>query len=216
MQQEVGQLFSRKGVYQNTPEVSVYSSAGLVVRQLGYYRREAEEAAEVRISLQRYNSAGQLNRLIDPRLSNAYLNDPVSVIPNQQQLNTLSGNVLQNKNVDAGTRVLFSDVRGQALWSWDSRGTENAFEYDALRRMKAVLEKERGKVWRCTERLRYGETADQELRNTNKVGRLIEHYDTAGLRVALGYSLLGQVYDEVRYFIEAEEVVNWTESSVEN
>jgi insecticidal toxin complex protein TccC len=111
---------------------------------LSYYRRDVEAVTQVRIHLQRYNHAGQLTSSIDPRLSPSYLENPSTTIPNQQQQTTLSGKVLKSDNVDAGTRVLFSDVGGQALWSWDSRGTESRVDYDKLRRVTVVREKERG------------------------------------------------------------------------
>ena len=203
----------RSAVDHNTPTISVYSNQGLAVRVLGYYRRAADEEAAVRISLQRYNNAGQLLSSVDSRLSNSYLKKSTAVIPNQQQQTSLSGNVLQSKNVDAGIRVLFSDVRGQGLWSWDSRGTVNEFEYDGLRRIKAVYEKARGKEQFCSERLSYGIAGEA---GNNGVGRLIEHYDTAGRRVIPKYSLLGLARSEVRFFIKAEEEAHWVEEAVEN
>lgn len=202
-------------VYHNTPTVNVYSNQGLSVRCLGYYRREAAEQAAIRIQLQRYDNAGRLSSSIDPRLSISYLKNPAAVIPNQSQQNTLSGNVLQRKNVDSGTRVLFSDIHGQALWSWDSRGTESECDYDALRRIKAVYEKESGKEWVCSERLDYGKVG-YPLVGNNAVGRLVEHYDTAGRRVIPAYTLLGQAQAEIRSFIKADEVLNWVPEAVEN
>ncbi|HEY2567019.1 MAG TPA: hypothetical protein VGH95_04865 [Candidatus Aquirickettsiella sp.] len=89
----------------NTPNITVYSNQGLVVRGLGYYRRAVDEEAVIRISVQRYDNAGRLSHSIDPRLSISYLKNPTAVIPNQQQQTTLSGTVLQSKNVDAGTNV---------------------------------------------------------------------------------------------------------------
>ncbi len=182
----------------------MYSNQGLAVRGLGYYRRAAEEEAVVRISLQRYNNAGQLLSSVVPRLSISYLKKPSAVIPNQQQQTTLSGNGLQSKNVDVGTRVLFSDVRGQGLWSWDSRGTANEFEYDGLRRIEAVYEKARGKEQFCSERLRYGIAGDPFIGN-NGVGRLSEHYDTAGRRVIPEYSLLGERLGKYDFLLKREK-----------
>jgi insecticidal toxin complex protein TccC len=199
---------------QNTPKVLVYNNAGLTVRQLCYYRASAEKTATACIQLQRYNRIGQLKCSIDQRLSTSYLKAISSVIPNQQQVNTLSG-VLQTKNVDAGTRVIICDCQGQALWSWDSRGTEHEFEYDTLRRIKTVNEKEQGKTWFCSEYLRYGALNDP-LGGNNGVGRLREHYDTAGRQVISEYSLLGQACQEERFFTKTDATINWISDFEEN
>jgi insecticidal toxin complex protein TccC len=198
-----------------TPKVTVYSNQGLAVRQLGYCRRVVGETAETRINLQRYNNAGQLTSSIDPRLSSSYLNNPSSGIPNQQQQNTLSGTVVKSDNVDAGIRVLISDVKGQPVWNWDSRGTERRFDYDELRRVTAVREKEHGKESICRERFRYGETSDAVSRN-NRVGQLLEHLDTAGRRVMPAYSLLGQATSEELTFLKTDAAVSWTDDDTEN
>jgi insecticidal toxin complex protein TccC len=206
---------TRSEINRGTPNVTVYSNQGLTVRQLSYCRRVAGEAAELRATVQRYNSAGQLTSSIDPRLSPTYLANSSSAIPNQQQQTTLSGKVLKSDNVDAGARVLVSDVRAQALWSWDSRGIERTFDYDALRRVTTAHEKQRSKDNVCTERLRYGEAADAAARD-NRVGQLIEHFDTAGRHVMLAYSLLGQATVEGRTFLKPDASVNWADDASEN
>jgi insecticidal toxin complex protein TccC len=202
-------------INRGTPNVTIYSNQGLAVRQLSYCRREAGGAAETRINLQRYDSAGQLKSSIDPRLSSSTFENSSSIVPNQQQQMTLSGTVLKSDHVDAGSRVLFSDVRGLALWSWDSRGTEKTFDYDKLCRLTAVHEKGRGKASACTERLRYGTAADAGQKN-NCVGQLIEHLDTAGRRSMPEYNLLGIVRQEQRTFLKSEAIAHWTDNAEEN
>src|SRR5262249_16713729 len=103
----------------NTPIIRVYSNQGLSVRQLNFYRDGSSEEAEVRINLQRYDKVARLKSKLDPRLSPAYLSNSSSIIPNHQQINTLSGNVLKTDNVDAGTRVVVSSSDGLPLWQWD-------------------------------------------------------------------------------------------------
>jgi insecticidal toxin complex protein TccC len=206
---------TRSEINRSTPSVTVYSNQGLAVRQLGYYRREIDEAATVRIHLQRYNSAGQLKSSIDPRLSVNYLANSATTIPNQQQQSTLSGAVLKSDNVDAGIRVAFPDVQGKPLWSWDSRGTENSVDYDKLRRVTAVYEKERGKEKVCRERFRYGEASDIGEKN-NTVGQLIKHYDTAGLQLIPEYNLLGIATQDERIFLTSEKIADWANDNTEN
>jgi insecticidal toxin complex protein TccC len=200
-------------IHQRTPNVTVVSNVGLVVRQLAYYSGEAEKAAEVRINLQRYNDIGQLTGLIDSRLSKNYLKKLTSTTPNQSQVNTLSGVVLQSKNVDAGLRVNFSNVRGLMLWTNDSLGNERTFEYDKLARVTSVYEKVPGKKALCCERFVYGNKANKE---TNGVGRLLRHYDSAGLREIKSYSILGSVLNESRQFLETTETISWPENLAES
>lgn len=128
-------------VHHSTPKVIVVNNSGLVVRQLAYCHKEVEQAASLRIRLQAYDKVGYLKHSIDARLSEAYLKNPSSTIPNQRQVNTLSGVVLQSKNVDVGLQLSFSDVRGFTLWTNDSLGNERMFDYDALGRVTRVFEK---------------------------------------------------------------------------
>jgi insecticidal toxin complex protein TccC len=215
---------TRSELNRGTPNVTVYSNQGLAIRQLSYYRRAVGETAETRINFQRYDSAGQLISSIDPRLSSAAslssrqtpakdvvpANAGNQYTPNQQQRNTLNGAVLKSENVDAGSRVLLLDIKGQPIWNWDSRGTESRVDYDTLRRVIAVHEKERSKASVCRERFRYGESSDATAR-CNRVGQLLEHYDTAGRRLMPNYNLSGQATQEERSFLKVEEAVNWTD-----
>jgi insecticidal toxin complex protein TccC len=195
-------------LHHNTPKVTVISNAGLEVRQSVYYRSESEKKAVSRISLQRYDTAGYLKHSIDARLSQYYLQDPAATIPNQSQVNTLSGAVLQSKNVDAGMRVSLSNARGLTVWTNDSLGNERTFEYDKLGRVTSVSEKTQNKKAVCCERFVYGDKASKE---SNGIGRLLKHYDATGLREIKSYSVLGSVLSESRQFLETAEPIDWPE-----
>jgi insecticidal toxin complex protein TccC len=200
------------GLDKATPRIIVVNNIGFVVRQLAYYRREAKKLAEVRINLQRYNDIGQVTHLIDPRLSEDYLQDPSSTVPNQSQINTLSGAVLQSKNIDAGMRISISDVRGLSLWSNDSLGNERTFVYDTLGRVTRIFEKTPGKKVLCCDHFVYGDKTSQAV---NGAGRLLKHYDTAGLREIKNYSVLGSILNESRQFLSTTTNVDWPEDFTE-
>lgn len=199
----------------NTPQINLYSNQGLILRQLNYYRREAEETAKLQIQLHRYDNNGQLKCSIDPRLSISYLTTPASVSPNQQQQNSLSGSVLKSQNVDAGMRVVIPDCQGQSLWYWDSGENERRWEYDRLRRVKKIYEKSSSHAEICSEKLRYGDV-QQDVKINNSIGFLIEHYDMAGCRLISRYSLQGQPKEETRFFLKSDEVIDWTEENQKN
>jgi insecticidal toxin complex protein TccC len=197
----------------HTPTVITYSNQGLLVRKLVYYRKEAGKVVEPRVSLQRYDNTAYLKYSIDARLSETYLKNPTSTVPNQRQINTLSGAVLQSKNVDAGMRVSVSDVRGLSLWTNDSLGNERAFVYDTLGRVTRVSEKTPGKKEVCCERFVYGDNTSKAV---NGVGRLFKHYDSAGLHKIKNYSVLGSVLSESRQFLEKTEIIDWPEDLIEH
>lgn len=121
--------------------------------------------------------------------------------------------VLQNNNVDAGIRVFINNCRGQPLWSWDSRETERSFEYDELRRLQQVNEKEKAGDWQRTEFLCYGKSNPQ---GNNTVGRLLEHYDPSGKKKILKYSVLGQVLQESCSYLKSGENVSWSQAKEKN
>jgi insecticidal toxin complex protein TccC len=210
MDQNSVKRFSR--IHHNTPEVVVVNNLGLAVRQLAYCREEAEEVAQLRISLQTYDTVGYLKRSVDARLSKAYLKNATSSFPNQTQINTLSGAVLQSKNVDAGLRISISDVRGLRLWTNNSLGNERTFDYDTLGRVTNVSEKTPGKKALCCERFIYG---DKTSKAVNGVGRLLKHYDSAGLREIKSYSVLGNILRESRQFLANTIDVDWLEDLTE-
>jgi insecticidal toxin complex protein TccC len=195
-----------------TSQLVIYNNQGLAVRSLNYYRSEIEKAVEPRISLQRYDSAGYLKHSIDARLSKQYLQDPASTIPNQNQVNTLSGTVLQSKNVDAGTRFSLSDVRGLTLWANDSLENERTFDYDTLGRMTRVSEKTPEKKILCSERFVYGDKASKEV---NGIGRLLKHYDSAGLHEIKSYGMQAGILQESRQFLANTTNVDWPEDLTE-
>jgi insecticidal toxin complex protein TccC len=195
-----------------TPQLVIYNNQGLTMRSLSYYRRETEKAAEPRVNLQCYDTAGYLKYSVDARLSERYLQEPNSTIPNQSQVNTLSSVVLQSKNVDAGMRIGISDVRGLVIWIKDSLGNERTFEYDKLARMTSVSEKTPEKKVLYCERFVYG---DKESKAVNGVSRLLKHYDSAGLHEIKNYSIPGNVLNESRQFLETTTNVDWPEDLTE-
>ena len=88
---------------ETSPTVQVVDNRGLAVRILQYNRSAAGEAAELRITRQRYTDSGQLLSSLDPRLAEAQQLDP-AVAPNFRYNSSLSGRPLRSLSQDAGTR----------------------------------------------------------------------------------------------------------------
>lgn len=125
----------------------------------------------------------------------------------------LPGNTIYLKSMDAGERRMLADVAGKPLRSWDSRGHEFSFKYDALRRpLETRVKGGDGPVPldNVYEKIIYGEgklldsKTDQEL---NLRGKPFVHYDTGGKvqfeeydykgNAAGGYRQLARDYKQV-------------------
>jgi len=63
-------------MHRNTPSVTVHDGRGLTVRQVTYYRAEAEEEAKPRITAQTYDCQGRTVAAWDPRLFERQSRDP--------------------------------------------------------------------------------------------------------------------------------------------
>jgi insecticidal toxin complex protein TccC len=168
--------------------VTVIDNRGLSIRTLQYNRSVVDEAADERVTRQQYNAIGQLLSSLDPRLSSAQQSDP-AVLANFRYQTSLSGQVLQNQSQDAGRHVTLFDVEGGPVWQENSRGFLKRLTYDALHRVSTVFEQDgAGVPERASERYVYGALPEQ----FDTFGRLMRHYDTAGLNEVLHYNYRGQ------------------------
>ncbi|WP_175650702.1 RHS repeat-associated core domain-containing protein [Pseudomonas sp. Marseille-P9899] len=195
----------RSATHLHTPDLSVGDSLGRPLRQVAYCRDTPEQAVERRVTLSRYDAAGQWSRQWDPRLFQR-LDQDDSVPPSQALLSSLSGKPLWLESADAGWRLtLFGDA-GQPLENWDSRDSHWHTEYDALLRPVLIGETAAGQPARVAERFSYG--GSEESAN-NRCGRLLRHDDEAGSRMIPGYSLGGAEQGEIRHFLTDLDLSDW-------
>jgi hypothetical protein len=98
------------------------------------------------------------------------------------------GNRIRESNIDGGTRWMLSNVLGNPVRRWDTRGHNFIYRYDALRRLTELYVRgtsaqsdPRTRDRYClVERIEYGETViGAEQRNLRK--RVYRHFDSAGL-----------------------------------
>jgi insecticidal toxin complex protein TccC len=200
-------------MHRNTPSIAVYDSRGLSVRQLAYYRTEAEESAEPRINAQTYDCQGRAVAAWDPRIFEQRSRE-LDLPPNVATLYSLSNTVLSSCSVDAGETVSLSAESGVALEQWDARSTHWQTDYDALLRPTAIHERMAGQPRRICERFTYGGT-DADLASHNHCGELIRVDDSAGTMVTTEYGLLGGTLIEERRMLSLIEPPDWPPSAEE-
>ncbi|WP_341521179.1 RHS repeat-associated core domain-containing protein [Pseudomonas sp. G.S.17] len=184
-------------LHAQTPTITVIDSRTLVLQRVALYRNDADSIALPRASLQRFDAAGRLIAAQDPRLTS----------PNLQTIYNLSGQVLFNDSVDAGWRLALFGEAGQAVASWDGRGSQRQVDHDELLRPLAVTEQ--GQV---VERVTYG---GPDAAEHNQCNQLIRHDDTAGTRLFADYGLLGSTLTEDRHFLLNVEFPDWPLSLAE-
>ncbi|EJM61638.1 C2H2-type zinc finger protein [Pseudomonas sp. GM48] len=183
-------------VHHATPTLAVMDPRGLALRGVGYWRSQAGQAPQARVTRQVFDAAGRGTEQWDARLP----------VPAMGHSFSLTGTVLATDSVDAGWRVLLLGQAGETLSQWDSRGSRQDFEYDTSLRPTAVMEQARGKAGRVVERFKYG-AADIEV--GNQCGRLIRHDDPAGTRHMPEYDLMGLAQSEISHFLTELDTPDW-------
>ncbi|MGF6203417.1 RHS repeat-associated core domain-containing protein [Pseudomonas laurylsulfatiphila] len=183
-------------VHHATPTLAVMDPRGLAVRGVGYWRSQAGQTPQARVTRQVFDAAGRGVEQWDARLP----------VPAMGHGFSLTGTVLATDSVDAGWRVLLLGQAGETLSQWDSRGSRQDFEYDTSLRPTAAREQARGEAARVVERFKYG-AADIEV--GNQCGRLIRHDDPAGTRHMPEYDLLGLAQSEISHFLTELDTPDW-------
>lgn len=199
--------------HRHTPSLSVIDPRGLPVRLVAFYRREAQHTAQVQMTRQCYDAAGRSARQWDPRLFALWQDDALTP-PNQSAIYALGGQVLATDSVDAGWRVQLQGDAAQALTLWDSRLTRTRIEYDALLRPTAMFERGNGDVEQCRERLFYGGTSADDHAH-NRCGQRIRHDDSAGRLLMPSYSMIGQMLEQSRQFLNDLSPPDWPSAALE-
>ena len=179
-------------LYAATPSVTVLDARGLAVRQLEFYRRQAGESVQRRLTYQDWNIRGLLTAVTDPRLA-VTINRPGEV--NDYDL---AGNVVKTQSTDSGTTVKLMDVAGRPLLVVDAAGNKRTFAYDSvngnLRYRKDICIDGSETV---TDSYVWAGYSMQE-KALNLGGSLIHHYDSAGCSLLESVSLTGQPLRQTR------------------
>lgn len=196
--------------HHGTPTLAVSDSRGLTVRTVQFYRRQAADPLETRVTHQRFDAAGRAVASRDPYLFALAQND-VSVPANLSQVFSLSGSPLSSDSVDAGWRLALHGAAGQRAEAWDGRGSHSLNEFDALLRPVAVHERGEDVAEHVLERFTYA-GVDAEAASHNLCGQLIRHDDPAGTLHLNDLSIGGALLQQTRHFLLDTLPVNWPDS----
>ncbi|MCF5028767.1 RHS repeat domain-containing protein [Pseudomonas syringae] len=178
-------------LHQHTPDVRAVDPRGLAIGNIAYWRSEAQQAMEHRITRKTYNAAGHVSTQRDPRLD----------APNLTTTYSLSGQPILIDSVDAHWRLLLLGEAGQTISGWDSNANQRHFEYDPLMRPVSVTEQHQ-----VVERFAYG---GPDSASHNLCGRLSRHDDTAGTSLSPDHGLSGKVLNQHRYFLRVSVTPDW-------
>ncbi|MBI6856214.1 RHS repeat protein [Pseudomonas cichorii] len=176
-------------LHTHTPTLVAVDPRDLAIRNITLYRSEQNQPANERVTRQIHDPAGRLISQHDPRLTR----------PNLVTIHSLGSQPLLTDSVDAGWRLALLGEAGQAVASWDSRGTQRQIDYDTLLRPENIIEQ-----GIAAEHFIYGAADAFEH---NQCNQLIRHDDTAGIRYRPDYGVLGSVLSEARDFGNPAEPV---------
>lgn len=191
-------------LHRKTPMLTVVDSRDLPVRHVAYWRSDAANTAQPRITRQEHNVAGQLIAQWDPRLFDS------STDANLTNTYSLSGKSLMTDSVDAGWRLSLTGDAGQVLRSWDQRGSHWQTTYDNQLRPTCIQEQATGQTLRVVERLSYGDNSPESAAH-NLCGALIRHDDSAGTLLINQYDLTGNPLGQTRHFLLDSRQPDWPE-----
>lgn len=184
-----------RDVHAHTPHLSVIDSRSLPVRQVAYWRRDADSLIpQALVTVSEYDTAGRAVAQRDPRFL------APTVRPNLSNVFSLSGSALFSHSCDSGWRLGLQDATGQPHERWDGRGNHWQHEYDPLRRPIATHEQTPGSNRRTVERLMYADNTAQ-FAERNQCGQVIRHDDRAGCLWLDQQALSGGLIRQTRRFL---------------
>lgn len=184
-----------RDVHAHTPHLSVIDSRSLPVRQVAYWRRDADSLIpQALVTVSEYDTAGRAVAQRDPRFL------APAVRPNLSNVFNLSGSALFSDSCDSGWRLGLQDATGQPHERWDGRGNHWQHEYDPLRRPIATHEQTPGSNRRTVERLMYADNTAQ-FAERNQCGQVIRHDDRAGCLWLDQQALSGGLIRQTRRFL---------------
>lgn len=191
-------------VHRHTPTLNVIDGRGLALREVRYLCNESSRTPETRITRNRHDINGQIVEHYSPA-ARVDLNTADS-----RQVNSLSGATLLTDSLDAGWRLTLFGEAGQALDTWDSRGSHWQTDYDNQLRPLAIHEESSQQSRQVIERFTYAASSTDDAK-TNRCGRLIRHDDPAGSVIFPGYDLTGKPLSQTRHLLKDQHAAHWPE-----
>lgn len=223
-QQQVWDALLEKGylVQQNTDEETAWVSKTFQPYTPGFHEQFLEQfpdngiqiedylAQSCMTSLSVYDVVGQQLYSTDPRLFLKMVREE-TVLYNFRSEYSTGGQVLKSESADAGTRWSLTNIAGNTVFAWDSKGQRSQSSFDNLQRSTGVYAiSDDGTLNNQVQVTVYGEVVT-DAANHNLMGRAWKDYDEAGLSVIKNYNLgglplAGETFLRADYKSEA----NWT------
>ena len=189
-----------------TPTVDHFDSHSRTVLSLSHNKNLLTNADEFYETYTERDIEGNLLKVIDAR-GNTVISYKYDIL----------GNNVYHDSMDAGKHWRMANIMGSPLRTWDERNHVFEYSYDILHR--PTLTRVRGgdaasPLNNIFERIVYGELeTNPELKNLR--GKVIRHYDTAGLQETLEYDFAGQPKSTTRkLFSKYKELSNWTDANL--
>lgn len=129
------------------------------------------------------------------------------------------GTRIFQRSMDAGERWILTNVAGQPIRAWDSRGHLIRTTYDPLQRPTQLFVSD-GATEKLAERTVYGEPtsseSDTEAKRLNLRGRVKDHFDGAGLVSNEEFDFKGNLLRSTRRFaVEYREQLDWVSPALQ-
>lgn len=188
-------------LHADTPVVQHFDTLGrpvLILEHNGF-----DNAAKPILHFTRHETdiEGNVICIIDPRGNNV-----------MQYLYDMQGHPVYQHSMDSGKRLMFKNVLGNPLRTWDERNHEFQYEYDTNHRLtgRRVLGGDGPEpLNHLVEKTVYGETIPGAVLK-NFRGRPVIVYDTAGKVETLGYDFNGNILETKRTFTaDYKTTANW-------
>jgi len=115
----------------------------------------------------------------------------------------MQGRLFFEHSIDAGDKWIFTDALDRPVHQWDGRGVHQQFEYDRLGRPVSVFADGAPGLNQVVEQMVYDEEGSglaADLKNSR--GRLVTHYDQAGIQNIIKYSPEGNPLKTERQLFE--------------
>jgi YD repeat-containing protein len=178
----------------NTPTVQCFDTMGRPVLSIEHNKNISTEADEFYHLQVKLDIEGNLQSATDAR-GNVVM----------QYKYDMLGNKVYQSSMDAGRRLLLSNILGNPLRTWDERNHEFRYFYDDPLHRPTQSRVSGGDgaapLDNVFDRIFYGEAeADPERKNLR--GQIVKHYDTAGLVETPEYDFKGQPKSTTRKLLK--------------
>jgi len=164
---------------------------------------------------------------VSPAKATRWANDSTETMPTKAvTAYDIAGNLMFQHSMDAGDRWMIMDGAGQPLLAWDqNQSSAGVLEtrlyttrYDALHRPVSLQLAVGGATPVLIEQFVYSDTTGSAdlagAKKANLIGKLVQHYDSSGLRQLTRCDWSGNVAEEQRNFVKAFDasVTDWSSS----